>query len=270
MHLFVSGCPRSGTTALTRLLNLHPSIVVGLERYKNVFGRQKFVTKDMFEADRFFDFHPDDSNFLPEKSQQARDFYEKARTKFSTATFIGDKYPQFFRFYGGIFKNLPDAKIVFIFRDPSYVAQSWERRSLDSSDWPSKNDARRAIAYWNDALAYTLAYTQIKKSAFVFVDYEQFFAGREQSLIELFHLVGAEVTRAIQDTVAQEAADEFKRSQEVLARDVELSRALQNEIKEDADRNLYRRAQRIVEQQKARAELQAETGVQGSDGPNRT
>jgi hypothetical protein len=252
MHLFVSGCPRSGTTALTRLLNLHPHIVVGLERYKNVFGRQKFITQDMFEAERFFDFRADDSNFLPQKNEKAREFYEQARTKFSTAAFIGDKYPQFFRFYGGIFKDLPDAKIIFIFRDPIYVAQSWEHRSLDTSAWPSKNDARRAVAYWNDALAYTLAYTQIKKNAFVFVDYEQFFAGKVGSLIELFRLIGAEVTSTIEDAATQDSGDEFKRSQEVLARDVELRPALQNELSENADRNLYRRAQRVVELQKMR------------------
>ena len=253
MHLFVSGCPRSGTTALTRLLNLHPRIVVGLERYKNVFGRQKFATKDMFEAERFFDFRSDDTNFLPQKSQQAKEFYENARAKFADAAFTGDKYPQFFRFYGGIFKNLPDAKVVFIFRDPAYVAQSWERRSADSSVWPTKNDARRAVSYWNDALAYTLAYTQIKKNAFTFVDYEQFFSGKEQSLLELFRLIGAEVTPAIEESATREAAGEFKRSQEVLARDLELNPALLSEIREDTDRNLYRRAQRVVEQQKMRA-----------------
>ena len=35
-YLFVTGCPRSGTTALVELLASHYAIVIGMERYKYV------------------------------------------------------------------------------------------------------------------------------------------------------------------------------------------------------------------------------------------
>ncbi|WP_405196631.1 sulfotransferase [Zarconia navalis] len=32
--LFVCGCPRSGTTAIAKLLNYHSKVILGMERYK--------------------------------------------------------------------------------------------------------------------------------------------------------------------------------------------------------------------------------------------
>ncbi|MCW5733904.1 MAG: sulfotransferase [Enhydrobacter sp.] len=250
MYLFVCGCPRSGTTALTRLLNLHPGIVIGLERYKGVVGHTRQITPAMLEAKSFFDFQPNQTNFAPAVNAEAAKFYERAKAKFDTAKFVGDKYPQFFRFYRAVFSNFPDAKFVFIVRDPLYVAQSWQRRADDATEWPAKNDARRAIDYWNDSLAYTLAYTQVKKNAFIFVDYEELFGRKEEALFELFRWIGADVTPEIQSQVAAAAAPEFARSEEVLARSVELPGDIRKQIEAQADRNLYQRAQRIIKSQR--------------------
>lgn len=252
-HLFVAGCPRSGTTALTRLLNLHPDIVIGLERYKTLFSRSYEVSPALFHEDRFFDFRKDDTTFAPgseRRSEEATAFYDKARSKFPTAKFIGDKYPQFFRFYDRLFRKLPNARVIFIVRDPLYVAQSWQRRSEDSSGWPERNDARRAVQYWNDALAYTLAYTQIKKNAFVLVDYEQFFAARTDGLLELLGWIGADLAPAIKAQVIADAVPEFERSETVLAKPMDLPTNVVADVSLEADQNLYRRARKFIENQR--------------------
>jgi len=252
-HLFVAGCPRSGTTALTRLLNLHPEIVVGLERYKRIFGRRHDVKRDMFEEARFFDFREGDTDFAPGRARGDADaFYERAREKFPNARFVGDKYPQFFRFYAALFRAFPAAKVVFIARDPLRVAQSWQRRADDATSWPEKNDARRSVGYWNDALAYTLAYAQIKKHAFVFVDFDQFFKSKGKALIELFGRIGAAVTTETGARILADAQDEFARSGDVLDREITLPRAVREEVDANADRNLHGRVLRLIEAQSAR------------------
>ncbi len=35
-YVFIAGCPRSGTSALTFLLNEHPTVAIGFERYKRL------------------------------------------------------------------------------------------------------------------------------------------------------------------------------------------------------------------------------------------
>lgn len=253
-HLFVAGCPRSGTTALTRLLNCHPEIVVGLERYKRIFGRAHDVKPDMFTAERFFDFRDGDTDFAPgtPRGVDAGGFYERARAKFATARFVGDKYPQFFRFYDKLFRAFPRARVVFIARDPLRVAQSWQRRSEDNTSWPEKNDALRSVGYWNDALAYTLAYATIKKPAFTFVDFDQFYSGQDASLVELCSWIGASLAPNTRAQLLAAARDEFAKSPDILGQDVTLPRAIRNEVESKADTNLYTRVLRMIEMQRAR------------------
>ena len=70
-YLFATGCERSGTTILTRLLQSHPGISIGMERYKYLLRgvRTRRVTRRLcpshFEPGRFFDFRPTDTNIIP-------------------------------------------------------------------------------------------------------------------------------------------------------------------------------------------------------------
>lgn len=238
--LFVAACPRSGTTVLTRLLNLHPEIVLGQERYKSIYGQTKVITADMFEEERFFRFDPSETDFIPTKKAKAAEFYERAREKYATARFVGDKYPQFFRFYGRLFTVFPNARVVFIVRQPLSVAQSWQRRADDSTSWPAKNDARRSVSYWNDALVFTLAHAKVRPASFVFVEYEKLFKDKRACLAELFRLIGANVEPAVLDPVLAEAESEFQASEDIMARPLELPREVQDAVLESADQVLYR------------------------------
>ena len=53
--LFVCGFPRSGTTALWRLLNSDKRLALGVERFGTKFSSREFLTPELFETERFFD-----------------------------------------------------------------------------------------------------------------------------------------------------------------------------------------------------------------------
>lgn len=248
-YLFVAGCPRSGTTAITRLLNLHPDIVIGLERYKSLYGKMRDILPDMLSEEGFFNFQPGETNFAPSSNREAARFYEVAKEKFPGAKLLGDKYPQFFRFYGKVFERFPEARFVFIVRDPVAVAQSWQRRADDSSSWPQKNDARRSVAYWNDALAYTLAYAQIREGAFVFVEFEELFRSKQKALAELFQRLGVDISDSVLDRVQSEAEAHFACSEEILSRPVELAEEVAEEVRAAADWKMYEEVCRRAREQ---------------------
>ena len=49
---------------------------------------------------------------------------------------------------------LPEARFVYIVRNPYAVAASWKRRAENEADaaWPVENDDRAAVPVWNESL----------------------------------------------------------------------------------------------------------------------
>lgn len=127
---------------------------MGVERYKLLYPRGE-VTPGHFEADRFFDERPTDSN-IPQSQQMAA--YNRARAKLASARYIGDKVPVIFKFYRQLAEKCPGARYVFIYRDPFEVAASWDKRAgKKRPGWPSHNDHIRSAHVWNQSLRRTLA-----------------------------------------------------------------------------------------------------------------
>ena len=87
-YCFVFGCPRSGTTAVARLLQAHPRVVIGMERYKFLLSRRRdrgTFGPTLFERERFFDFRAGDTNVNPDLGH-FEGHYIKARRRFENAT----------------------------------------------------------------------------------------------------------------------------------------------------------------------------------------
>jgi hypothetical protein len=155
--LFVTGCPRSGTTAIGDLLNTHPGIVLGIERFiLRAFNNPGFsLEPSLYEHDRFFEIRPKDTFYDDLEGFYAG--YREMRTKYHRSRYIGDKLPNLYQSMERFQKVFPsNAKIVIIFRNIFHVAASYIRRArnLDDHFWRRDQDLRVALSDWQEAMTF--------------------------------------------------------------------------------------------------------------------
>lgn len=187
-YLFVCGCPRSGTTALVRLLNSHESFAIGMERYK-YYANQKNISKinkRSFKSDVFFNLKDNQTNI------NWKYFYDELIDKYQYGVkYLGDKYPHYYRFYNQINKNLGDVKWIFIVRDATSIAKSYNARAADPNDrWSQKADFRKAVDHWNESLVETWKYQKNNPNPNLFVcEYERLFSYDIDYLISLLNFL---------------------------------------------------------------------------------
>lgn len=144
--LFIAGCARSGTTALSRLLNHHKDVSIGIELFGNKFhNTPSDFKRDLFQSDQFFK-HLENQNKTLENIQ-----------------IVGDKFPSYYKNYNLIFDEFPEATVIFIFRNIFDVAQSYKARKLDmNNDW--NKGVKRAVQEWNISLVNTLNFIENSKN----------------------------------------------------------------------------------------------------------
>jgi hypothetical protein len=146
-HVFIAGCPRSGTSALTFLLNEHPRLALGFERFKRVRAQ---LDPFHFTPAQFF------APVAAETDIRGELLYERLRARWESGGVraIGDKVPLYTRVLPELLRRFPRARVLVLVRDPLAVAASFRRRAADPGDWwPAENDERLAIAMWNEALS---------------------------------------------------------------------------------------------------------------------
>ena len=180
-YLFVIGNARSGTTALGKLINFSPEICLGIERY----SQEDDVSAMSFEQDYFFDTNSRGYLVRPH-------FYEKIRDKFDAAKYIGDKRPRFIESWKNTFLNLPQAKIVYIFRNIYDVACSYNVRASNAAQgldryWRPSRDFSEAVKDWNEGIQEITSLARFFQV--YFVKYEDFFVERSK-MIQLFNYLG--------------------------------------------------------------------------------
>jgi hypothetical protein len=169
-YLFVCGAPRSGTTAIAQLLNRHPKIVVGIERYKNL--KPADLGEHLFAVERFFDFRPTDTNV------RARNVYSRLEKKYRNTTWRGDKVPRYYTRYDTLFEKFEKSVVIFMLRDVHAVASSWNKRAEDPEDkWPEGNNYVQAVKEWNASLSLTLESKEKYGDRMLVVEYERLFSG---------------------------------------------------------------------------------------------
>jgi Sulfotransferase family/Glycosyl transferases group 1 len=184
-QLFIAGCPRSGTSALVFLLNEHPQLVIGFERFKRI---RAHLDPFHFAPARFF------SPLAVETDIRGERLYERLRTRWEDGrvTVIGDKVPLYTRVLPQLLKRFPDGRAIVLVRDPLAVASSFRRRASDPDDWwPAENDHELAVRMWNEALASAREVELGRDGSRLFLmPYEPLLAGDERWLEALTSFIG--------------------------------------------------------------------------------
>ena len=176
-YLFVVGCPRSGTTAMWRLLTGDPRVVLGNERYGNRWSAEE-LTPDLYRKDRFSRIEEGDTFYDDLAAFHER--YELMLDRYENAVFVGDKIPMLFTRLDTIGTNFPGAKVILLLRNIFDVAASYERRARDTNDTTWSDDLRTsaAIERWNQSIQ--VAREHPASLDVQVVDYERFFFQPDQ------------------------------------------------------------------------------------------
>ena len=146
-NIFIVGCPGSGTTAMVRLLNKHPDIAIGMERFSHLIANN-LLTPQHFEERRFFDVQPGDT-WYDSLHQFKNDYDQIKKKKYKNLKFIGDNFPRGYLnipYLGGVFQ---DARFIFCFSDAHEVANYFEERRRAGDAWPEDWGHEKALEFWN-------------------------------------------------------------------------------------------------------------------------
>jgi hypothetical protein len=233
--LFVCGCPRSGTTALWRLLTSDQRLRLGVERYGNKFFSREFLTPDLFEKQRFFEVQSGDTFYS--NLEAFNPYYKTAREGYENALYFGDKIPKLYNYFDRLGTNFPNCKTIFIFRNVFDVAASYKARLLNENDnW--KLNTRDAVSDWNASLRAALSY----QNDLFFVDYEELFI-EHLGVEKLFGFLGLDVSddtrAAFKNLTARSGTLEAGRARALTAIETK-------EICETADFSAYRELVQIA------------------------
>jgi Sulfotransferase family len=170
-YVFVVGCPRSGTTLLQRLLDAHPNLAISKETHwipKWYEKRRGITSKDMVTPElisRLVAYHrfPRWPMERKDLEQLIADDKPVSYADFVTGFFdlfgknagkrlVGDKTPEYVRYFRTLHGLWPEAKFVHIIRDGRDVCLSvinWKKSSNLASRFPTwQGDRVTTIALW--------------------------------------------------------------------------------------------------------------------------
>ncbi len=181
---------------MTRLVDSHGKVSIGMERYIRRFLSGKGLTQDLFEEGRFFSVEKGDTYY--QDLDFSKGLYDSLRRKWQRSKVVGDKIPKLYTQYDQVFANFPEARIIFISRNLIDVANSYKRRAENAADkaWSESRDALAAIDDWNNANSLTLAGMDRYPGKIYVLSYESLFL-EHRGLDELFNFIGLEPGSAV-------------------------------------------------------------------------
>ncbi len=203
-YLFVSGCPRSGTTVLAHILNWSHEAFVGLERFASLLNRDpSMFIPELFEKPRLIHFAAGDCGY---NSYEAKADYNAwyvnpfNADRLERLEQVGDKITNLYS-HLGLFNCLPwnscEITILHIVRNVTDVAASYQTRMLEPSDgW--NMDYLQAIDDWSESVDRVHAFISLPTTnvRLSIVNYDSIFGGDFDQLIRsvmrIYNFVGLE------------------------------------------------------------------------------
>ncbi len=108
--------------------------------------------------------------------------------KFDKSIYIGDKFPSLFRHFDRTFQLFPDARHLYIVRNPLSVIESYDVRHSNPNDswshsWQDGLDA------WNESVGKVASLPPERLKNFIIVQYEELYKSTE-AMNAMFHSLG--------------------------------------------------------------------------------
>ena len=177
----VAGVPRSGTTALASLLNWHPNVFCGIERFPLAKVNQSYFCRESVNDESIPSAH-----YLRNKTA----LEEKTRLDA-----IGDKGPRYFYRLADSGMEFSDTKLIFIIRNIADVFNSWNARAFNEND-QSWHRGQTAVFAYLDNLQLLSTLSRIRRShESIVIGYEELFYGstttQHDIIDETFDFIGA-------------------------------------------------------------------------------
>ena len=240
-YLIVTGNPRSGTTSLGRLVNSSMEVFLGIERYAKFNLASSAFEKDAFIAEGSQAAFK--SAFLSESTEKM-----SLSERYDKATYIGDKRPGFALDWRSTMIQMPNMKIVYIFRDIMGVASSYNVRAQKAaqgkdSNWHATRNYSQAVKEWNYEMSQ--ACQMAKFVDIYFVKYEDFFCSTDKMQL-LFEHLNVDGRNADVISAIRAASVIAKRKQHARP---ELNDTQRSYIEENADYTEYKKLHKLYEQQ---------------------
>jgi hypothetical protein len=172
--IIITGCPRTGTTALTSLL-YHSSNALVTNELATFHPNKQELLKNLNKP-----LNEDNTRALELKGwskEQLQDFIDH-KFKDSRIELFGDKRPDYCCNHYNmhyLIKTYPDAFFIFTHRDPCATVYSFLKRSQDepqkSADWYAETaeEAINKIIKWNTNWS-TLFYPKVKNKIIINYD----------------------------------------------------------------------------------------------------
>lgn len=216
-YLFLSGCPRSGTTEIINVLNRHPAVAIGMERFKYVIrDRLQEYQQHLFEPDNLVRAAEEDTNILP-RSPAMRNHYALLKSKFEVGgvVFVGDKLPFLFRHWETIEERFDSPLWIIMHRSPYAIAASYRRRARNPEDkaWTEDRDHRLGVQHWVESYRWMESMRgEIPDRVFV-CEYERFYSGDVDALAQVFGFLGLSVVPEVESYFRDTTAGWEQRAQ---------------------------------------------------------